>query len=74
MCGLSALTSRNGEGDKETNRIYAQAYEQDPEFFAFYRRMEAYRKGLGKGSTYVLSPDSDFLGYLDNQRGQGGRR
>jgi len=63
-----------GEGDKETNRIYAEAYEQDPEFFAFYRRMEAYRKGLGEGSTYVLSPDSDFLGYLDNQRGQGGRR
>ena len=58
-----------GEGDKETNRIYAEAYTKDPEFFAFYRRMEAYKKGLGTGSTYVLSPDSDFLGYLDNQRG-----
>ena len=62
-----------GQGDKETNRVYAEAYTQDPEFFAFYRRMEAYKKGLGVGSTYVLSPDSDFLGYLDNQKGPGRR-
>ncbi len=58
-----------GEGDKERNRIYAEAYNLDPEFFAFYRSMEAYRKGLGQKSTYVLSPDSDFLGYLDDQSG-----
>jgi len=58
-----------GEGDKERNRIYADAYNLDPEFFAFYRSMEAYKKGLGRKSTYVLSPDSDFLGYLDNQQG-----
>lgn len=62
-----------GEGDQERNAIYAAAYEQDPEFFAFYRSMEAYKKGLGQGTTYVLSPDSDFLGYLDNQRGPGRR-
>lgn len=61
-----------GEGDGRRNAIYAAAYEQDPEFFAFYRSMEAYRKGLTNGTTYVLSPDSDFLGYLDDQRG--GRR
>ncbi len=60
-----------GEGDQERNAIYAEAYERDPEFFAFYRSMEAYKKGLTKGSSYVLSPDSDFLGYLDNQRGPG---
>lgn len=58
-----------GQGDKERNRIYADAYNLDPEFFAFYRSMEAYRKGLGRKSTYVLSPDSDFLGYLDDQSG-----
>ena len=58
-----------GEGDKERNNIYAAAYNKDPEFFAFYRSMEAYKKGLGKGTTYVLSPDSDFLSYLDNQQG-----
>ena len=63
-----------GEGDKERNRIYAEAYERDPEFFAFYRSMEAYKKGLGQGTTYVLSPDSDFLGYLDDQAGPRGRR
>jgi len=58
-----------GQGDKERNAIYAKAYNLDPEFFAFYRSMEAYKKGLDEGTTYVLSPDSDFLGYLDNQRG-----
>lgn len=58
-----------GQGDQERNAIYAAAYNQDPEFFAFYRSMEAYKKGLGKGTTYVLSPDSDFLGYLGNQAG-----
>lgn len=58
-----------GQGDKERNRIYAEAYKKDPEFFAFYRSMEAYKKGLGAGTTYVLSPDSDFLSYLDNQQG-----
>ncbi len=63
-----------GEGDKERNRIYNEAYDLDPEFFAFYRSMEAYKKGLSEGTTYVLSPDSDFLGYLDNQSGPRGRR
>ncbi|WP_298911813.1 protease modulator HflC [uncultured Algimonas sp.] len=58
-----------GEGDGRRNAIYAAAFEQDPEFFAFYRSMEAYRRGLGERSTFVLSPDSDFLGYLDNQMG-----
>ncbi len=61
-----------GEGDGRRNAIYAAAFEQDPEFFAFYRSMEAYQRGLGDSATFVLSPDSDFLGYLDNQ--QGGRR
>ncbi len=61
-----------GEGDRERTRIYAEAYEQDAEFYAFYRSMEAYKKGLRNDTTYVLSPDSDYLGYLDNQKG--GRR
>jgi len=58
-----------GQGDAERNKTYADAYNLDPEFFAFYRSMEAYKKGLTKGTTYVLSPDSDFLGYLDDQKG-----
>ncbi|GGX60627.1 protein HflC [Litorimonas cladophorae] len=60
-----------GEGDQKRNAIYAEAYNKDPEFFAFYRSMQAYEKGLIGSTTYVLSPDSDFLGYLDSQ---GGRR
>ena len=63
-----------GEGDKKRNAIYADAYNKDPEFFAFYRSMQAYEKGLVGSTTYVLSPDSDFLGYLDNQGGVRGRR
>ena len=61
-----------GEGDGERTRIFAEAYEKDPEFYAFYRSMEAYRKGLGRDTNWVLSPDSDFLSYLDDQGG--GRR
>ena len=63
-----------GEGDQKRNAIYADAYNKDPEFFAFYRSMQAYEKGLVGSTTYVLSPDSDFLGYLDNQGGVRGRR
>lgn len=63
-----------GEGDQKRNAIYAEAYNKDPEFFAFYRSMQAYEKGLVGSTTYVLSPDSDFLGYLDNQGGVRGRR
>lgn len=62
-----------GQGDQERNAVYADAYNLDPEFFAFSRSMDAYVKGLGNNTTYVLSPDSDFLGYLDNQRGPGRR-
>lgn len=63
-----------GEGDAKRNATYAKAYNLDPEFFAFYRSMEAYQNGLTNGTTYVLSPDSDFLSYLDNQRGGRSRR
>lgn len=63
-----------GEGDQKRNAIYAEAYNKDPEFFAFYRSMQAYERGLVGSTTYVLSPDSDFLGYLENQGGYSGRR
>ena len=54
-----------GEGDAQATRIYAEAYGRDPDFFDFYRSMEAYKKALGqKDTTMVLSPDSDFLKYL----------
>lgn len=61
-----------GEGDAEKTRILGQAFGQDPEFFAFYRTMQAYRESLGQGNTtVVLSPDSDFLKYFG--KGPGGK-
>lgn len=54
-----------GQGDAERNRIYAAAYGQDPEFFEFYRSMEAYLTALsGTGTTMLLSPDSEFFRYF----------
>ena len=62
-----------GTGDAERNRIFAQAYGQDPEFFEFYRSMESYRTALGNsGTTMVLSPDSAFFRYFE--RGPSGGR
>jgi membrane protease subunit HflC len=55
-----------GEGDAEAARIYAEAYSKDPDFYAFLRSMEAYRKTIGKGTTLVVSPDSEFFRYLDS--------
>jgi membrane protease subunit HflC len=54
-----------GEGEGERNKIFAEAFEQDPEFFAFYRSMQAYAKSLSSsGTTLVLKPDSEFFEYL----------
>lgn len=54
-----------GEGDAEANRIYAEAFNRDPEFFAFYRALQAYRTSLNEGSTsLVLSPDSEFFRFF----------
>ncbi|MBN9332710.1 protease modulator HflC [Devosia sp.] len=54
-----------GTGDAERNRIFAAAYGQDPEFFEFYRSMDAYRTALAKtGTTMVLSPESAFFRYF----------
>jgi membrane protease subunit HflC len=62
-----------GEGDAEKTRILGQAYSQDPEFFAFYRTMQAYQDTFASGgsTTVVLSPDSDFLKYFG--KGPGGK-
>lgn len=56
-----------GEGDAQAAAIYAQAYGQDPEFFAFYRSLAAYRTSFkdGKG-VLVLRPDSEFLKYFSD--------
>ena len=54
-----------GEGDGRRNKIFAQAFGKDPEFFAFYRAMQAYEKALIGGDTsLILSPDSDFFKFF----------
>ncbi len=61
-----------GEADAQRNRVFADAYGRDPEFFAFYRSLAAYEKALNEGgSTLVLSPDSEFFEYLSGSRRQG---
>lgn len=59
-----------GQGDAEAIKIYADAFGQDPEFFAFYRSMQAYRNAMKSGdTTMVLSPDSDFFKYFKDIQG-----
>ena len=54
-----------GEGDGQRNKIFANAFGRDPEFFAFYRAMQAYEKALIGGDTsLILSPDSDFFKFF----------
>ena len=60
-----------GEGDAERNRIYAEAYGRDPDFFTFYRSMQAYESGLRSSDTrMVLKPDSDFFRYFGDPLGK----
>lgn len=59
-----------GEGDAERNRTYAEAFNQDPDFFAFYRTMQAYEASLKSGDTrLLLSPDSQFFKYFNDSSG-----
>jgi len=59
-----------GEADAERNRIFAEAYGQDQEFFEFYRSLTAYEQAIqGQNSTMVLSPDSEFFNYLRSDQG-----
>jgi membrane protease subunit HflC len=56
-----------GEGDGQRNRIFASAFGKDPQFFAFYRAMQAYETALIGGDTsLILSPDSDFFKFFGN--------
>ena len=56
-----------GEGDGIRNKIFADAFGQDPEFFSFYRAMQAYETALIGGETsLILSPDSDFFKFFGN--------
>jgi len=60
-----------GQGDAERNRIFAEAYGQDPNFFAFYRSMQAYENSMQHSDTHlVLRPDSDFFRYFGDPAGK----
>jgi len=61
-----------GEGDARSAAIYARAYEQNPEFYAFYRSLEAYQASFrGKNDVLVLEPTSEFFKYLRSSGRQG---
>jgi membrane protease subunit HflC len=60
-----------GQGDAVRNRIFADAYTPDPNFFAFYRSMQAYERSIQHGDTHlVLRPDSDFFRYFGDPSGK----
>jgi membrane protease subunit HflC len=60
-----------GEGDATRNKIYADAYNQDRDFFAFYRSMQAYEQAMKRGDTnLLLTPDSDFMRYFNDAAGK----
>jgi membrane protease subunit HflC len=59
-----------GEGDAERNSIYAAAFSRDPDFFAFYRSMQAYEEGLKANDTrLVITPNSEFFRYFNDPNG-----
>jgi membrane protease subunit HflC len=66
--------SIKGDGDAKASAIYAQAFSQNPEFYGFYRSLEAYRQSFrNKSDVMVLEPTSDFFKYLKNPSPRGGK-
>lgn len=60
-----------GEGDAKAADIYAQAYRQDPEFYAFYRSLQAYRTSFSENRDILLvEPDGDFFKYFNSMKGK----
>jgi membrane protease subunit HflC len=69
---VSTADQIRGEGEAERNRIFADAFNRDPDFFAFYRSMQAYEAGMtSKDTRLLLSPDSEFFRYFSNPSGTG---
>src|SRR5882672_4831637 len=67
----SKAEQTRGEGDAERNRIFADAFGKDPDFFGFYRSMQAYEAGLKQNDTrMLLRPDSDFFRYFTDPNGR----
>lgn len=58
-----------GDGDAKATAIYSRAYGENPEFYAFYRSLEAYRQSFkNKGDVLVLEPNSEFFKYFKNSK------
>jgi len=67
----STAESVRGEGDGERNRIFAESFGRDPDFFSFYRSMQAYEAGLKSGDTrMLLKPDSEFFRFFVDPSGK----
>src|SRR5690606_2213638 len=63
--------AKRGQGDATAAAIYAKSYGQDPDFFSFYKSLEAYRSAFaGHNDALVLSPDSDFFRFWDRAGGR----
>jgi membrane protease subunit HflC len=63
-----------GEGEADASRTYAKAYDQDPGFFSIWRTLQAYREAFGTGnSRLILTPDNEFLRYLQSLPASGGQ-
>jgi modulator of FtsH protease HflC len=61
-----------GQGDAERNRIFAEAYGKDTDFFSFYRTMQAYERSMQRSDTHlVLRPDGDFFRFFGDPTGKG---
>jgi membrane protease subunit HflC len=61
-----------GDGDAQAIRIYADAFGQDKEFFAFYRSLQAYRESLnGRDTSFVLTPEGNFFRFFNSAQGLG---
>jgi membrane protease subunit HflC len=70
----SQAESIRGQGDAERNRIFADAYGKDTDFFSFYRTMQAYERGMQHSDThFVLRPDSDFFRFFGDPTGKATR-
>lgn len=59
-----------GQGDARAAEIYAEAYNRDPQFYAFHRSLEAYRRAMGEQDVFVIDPDSEFFRFFGNQLGR----
>jgi hypothetical protein len=66
----SQSENTRGQGDAERNRIFADAYGKDADFFSFYRTMQAYERSIQHGDTHlVLRPDTDFFRFFGDPSG-----